>query len=341
MPKKIKYFKCPENRADIRVSTLTKIQEWARSDELGSIVNVFGGEIPQTDNIKTLVDWLLEFSDIWDYREKQKKISGKKIADLERWQTDSDDITNEQAEVVFRAIGTLGLIGVQHPMSNIYDYIIALGGARLSCLLRPRYASHIIDNVSQKPKAAVMLSGARPISDAERETTDTYAPGAVSEFDLINRGAELAFGLDNIYREIRYDDKTNINNSWALRTYKEEKTGLSIISIAAPSTEPDKRRANSVDTYKFFFERYDVKPGERLLLVTNQIYVPYQQLEAIRTLAIPMVIVETVGLPNEWTNRTQVKRGADKYLQEIRSTIQAMDRFLKQGRGGQEFCPIM
>jgi len=73
MPKKIKYFKCPENRADIRVSTLTKIQEWARSDELGSIVNVFGGEIPQTDNIKTLVDWLLEFSDIWDYREKQKK----------------------------------------------------------------------------------------------------------------------------------------------------------------------------------------------------------------------------------------------------------------------------
>jgi len=169
-----------------------------------------------------------------------------------------------------------------------------------------------------------MLSGARPIADSEREATDTYAEGAVTEFDLICKGAERCFSLSK-YKESRYDDY-NINSSWAVRTYEGR---IPIISIAGPSTEPDKRRANSADTYKFFFERYRVEKGAKLLLITGQIYVPYQQLEAIRTLALPYgVSVETIGFPSDWGGKLQGMHQPSNYLQEIRSTIQAMSRFL-------------
>lgn len=66
------------------------------------------------------------------------------------------------------------------------------------------------------------------------------------------------------------------------------------------------------------------------MLVTSQIYVPYQQLEAIRTWAIPNnVYIETVGFPAEWNDtKQQGMMMAANYLQEIRSTIQAANRYL-------------
>lgn len=325
----MKNFICINNPNDMLASISEQIGEWVKSDQLREIVNSFGGKIPHTNDMGVLVDWLLEFSDIWDYRNQQKRTSADKALGLERWSIISDGITDKQARIVLDSIKDLGLTGVKYPMHKTYDYIVALGGARLSCLLRPKYANHIIKNIPLEPKSVVMLSGLRLISDIERETTDTYAPGAVSEFDLINRGAALAFGV-NDYQEDRYDDPTNINSSWIIRTYKKEKLGFPLLSIAAPSREPDKRRANSVDTYRFFAQRCNLKPGDRILFITNQIYVPYQQLEAIRILAIPYgVIAETIGIPNEWTGPGLATRDAGKYLQEIRSTIQAISRLLQ------------
>ena len=65
-------------------------------------------------------------------------------------------------------------------------------------------------------------------------------------------------------------------------------------------------------------------------MVTSQIYVPYQQMEAIRCLAIPNnIYVETVGFPIEWNVNRQGMMRAVNYLQEIRSTIQAINRYLR------------
>lgn len=68
----------------------------------------------------------------------------------------------------------------------------------------------------------------------------------------------------------------------------------------------------------------------RVLLVTSQIYVPYQQLGAIRTWAIPNnVYVEIVGFPTEWNTNQQGMMEAANYLQEIRSTIQSVNRYIE------------
>ncbi len=173
-----------------------------------------------------------------------------------------------------------------------------------------------------------LLKRRRPISSTERNATDTYAPGAKTEFDLINRGAEIEFNIEPSFSEERNDDPTNTNKRWIIRRYDKIGNLPPIVSLCAPSSEPDTRRANSVDTYEFFFNHAQVSPGSSLLLITSQIYVPYQQLEALRTVALKHnVIMETVGFPLEWSGNLQGMTGPSNYLQEIRSTIQSANRF--------------
>lgn len=136
---------------------------------------------------------------------------------------------------------------------------------------------------------------------------------------------EKSFELTE-FEEERHCD-SNINLSWAVRTYKNV---CPVIALEGPSTEPNKRRANSADTYKFFVEKLHVPEGAKVLLITSQIYVPYQQLEAIRILSIPYnIVIETIGFPNDWSGQMQGMQQPSNYLQEIRSTIQAMSRILQ------------
>ena len=305
-----------------------RIQAWLYSDELTNIVHAFGSFYPDVKSVDSLAKWLLNFSEKWDYRNQQKQARDNKTGENARWQISSNTITPEQKTAVEEGIAALGLIGIQLPAEREFDYIIALGGARFSCLYRPQYMYELLSKHGISSKTAILLSGMRTVSESERTATDSYAPMAQTEYDLINAGAEQSFGLAPNYREERYYNE-NPNNSWALRTYDISDGQIPLFSIAGPSSEPDKRRANSADTYQFFFKKFNIQAGQKLLLVTSQIYVPYQQLEALRTLALPHdLYIETVGFPTDKTNKLHGMMEPANYLQEIRSTIQAINRYL-------------
>lgn len=321
------YFECGKDEHETREKVIREIETWIKSPELKNIVQAFGGLYPSEDNIKKLAARLLEFSDIWDYRGRQKTAKDVKTGEAARWMVKNDSITEEQEGIIYEGIDRLGLKGVTDPIFNVYDYIVALGGARMSCLFRPRFARCLLRQMEKSPKAIVMLSGMRPVSDTEREATDSYAPGAQTEFDLINAGAEKVFRLEHEYMEEKYCN-SNPNRSWAIRTYSTQEYNFPLLSVSGPSSDPKVRRANSADTFAFFAEKQHIQPGSRVLLVTSQIYVPYQQLEAIRTWAIPNdVYVETVGFPGEWNTNQQGMMKPANYLQEIRSAIQAVNRY--------------
>lgn len=327
------YFVCGKNVIETKMNVKKTIQKWINSKELKMIVRAFGGKFPSGDNVEELAEWLLKFSDNWDYRKKQMAAKDSRTGETARWMVSSECITQEQEKIVFENVNKLGLKGISDPLLEYYDYVIALGGARMSCLFRPRFVKEILEKKKFAPHAIVMLSGIRPVMESEREATDTYAPKAETEYDLINAGAEMVFDLQPEYTEERYCSM-NPNGSWAIREYLDSKYNFPILSVAGPSSEPDKRRANSADTFCFFAEKQQIPPESKILLVTSQIYVPYQQMEAIRTWAIPNnVYVETVGFPIEWNeNKQQGMMEAANYLQEIRSTIQAVNRYLHNNR---------
>lgn len=309
-------------------STLDAIWQWINSGKLKNIVDTFGGVMPDTDEIRKKAKWLLKFSECWDYRRMQKEAHDSKTGENARWKIAGDEITESQKKAVLDGIYELGLVGVEEPTEKEFDYVIALGGARFSCLYRSKYAAELIEKRGVQSKAVVMLSGMRPVADSEREATDTYAPEAKTEFDLMNAGAEKVFGLRKNYIEECYHNE-NSNKGWAVRKY-DFNGEMPVFSVSGPSSEPEKRRANSADTYQFFLKRFQVKKGTKILLVTSQIYVPYQQMEAIRTLAEPNgLYIETVGFPTEWSGKLQGMMEPANYLQEIRSTIQAINRYLE------------
>lgn len=315
-------FNCKISELDQR------IRAWLYSDGLQNIVHAFGGHYPDTKSIDFLAKWLLAFSEKWDYRNHQKQARDEKTGENTRWQVSSDTITPEQKDAVEKGIAALGLTGIQTPVERNFDYIITLGGARFSCLYRPRYMYELLTRHGISAKSAILLSGMRPVSESERTATDSYAPLARTEYDLINAGAEQSFRIAPNYMEERYCNE-NPNSSWAFRAYDVLDNQIPLFSIAGPSSEPDKRRANSADTYQFFFKKFKIAAGQKLLLVTSQIYVPYQQIEALRTLALPYELyIETVGFPIDKANKLQGMTEPANYLQEIRSAIQAINRYI-------------
>lgn len=322
------YFMCGSDEIETRKKLEEEIKQWLVSPELTAIVEAFGGEYPDGDDTKYLVNWLLKFSEKWDYRQKQKPTIDDKNGEALRWVVNDSQISEEQQKAVFDGINMLGLKNVSIPCFDFYDYILVLGGARMACLYRTKYAGELITKMKQAPRAVVMLSGMRLVSETERNMTDSYAPNALTEFDLINAGAGQSFALSGEYEEIKYMNP-DMNKSWAIRTYLDLQYKFQIQSMCGPSSNPELRRANSADTFAFFSERQQVKSGSRVLMVTSQIYVPYQQMEAIRSLAIPNnIYVETVGFPTEWNVNQQGMMRTVNYLQEIRSTIQAINRYL-------------
>jgi hypothetical protein len=297
--------------------------------------------LPENASLAETLSFLEDFSGRWDFRRKARERQeageterSQDAAGGARWQIMETGLSPEKEEKVRYLAEQLGLVTSEPPIHRMFDYFLILGGARLSNLLRPKYAADLITEHGVQVGEIVLLGGSRPVMDTERDATDSYAPSAATEFDLMNRGAEKAFGLDLSSRqEDSYEDAANPNLNWRIWSFGPDTNNLRVplTSLAAPSLEPERRRANTADSYAFFAETLHPRDGARCLLVTSQIYVPYQHLEAVRNLAIPFSVeVETVGFPPTWQAELQGMQGPANFLQEIRSSIQAAGRLYRQ-----------
>lgn len=325
-----------DNPSDSVKTIRAKISAWMTSPWLADLVELYEGHIPREGILDDMLANLEVFSDRWDFRriarergaqtdDEQRQGSGSA-----RWLSAATGLPQEIELRILDDARHLGLVDACAPVLSDYDHLVALGGARLSCKLRPALAAELI-HAGLRVGQVILLGAARPIPDSERDATDTYALGASDEFELIVAGAQQAFGFDAAtFDEERNDDPASHNLSWIIRRFRATFDGqpLKILAISAPSSDPLRRRANSADTLLFFLDREKVEPKARLLLITSQIYVPYTQLEALRSIGLPRkVTVETIGFPSERMPSLQGLASANHYLQEVRSTIQAARRF--------------
>jgi hypothetical protein len=324
-------LQCP----DVGVNRVRIIKEriyrWLTAPALIALTKSFDGTPPDTNDLNALGQWYLNFSERWDFRKQQQAAFDNKVGEGARWLLNSDSIGESQLRLISDATAALGLTGNSEPLRDEYDYALVLGGAKLSNLLRSRLAKVAIGKLKKNPIGVVLLGSARPIGDGEREATNTYAVNANTEFDLFLSAARAEFKIRETYTEDKYEDAANPNNNWIVREYElaSEGAAYKVIILAAPSSDPEKRRANSADTYEFFLKKYGVSRGAKLLLATSQIYVPYQHMEAVRSIALPNdVILDTIGFPPEWGGILQGMNEPTNYLQETRSTIQSISRFM-------------
>ncbi len=313
---------------DSSVGSITRqIEDWISEPDFVALLSSFGKAEIKEKLLRNRISELIEFSSIWDFRGRQKK-KGSNNAENARWTVEDYGFNRQQIEKIMVTAEKLGLLGCFMPLKKRYDYILVLGGARMSCLFRMKYAKQICEQFGVKVKSIIGLAGMREVMDSEREATDTYALGAKTEFDLMRSAFTHVFGEIEL-REKEESVNPNLNLSWQKETYYA--ANMDVVLLAAPSSEPERRRANTSDTFSFFMEQLQVEEKRSILLVTSQIYVPYQQLEAIRMLGVPYQhSLETIGYPNEWSAKLHGLQKPENYLQEIRSVLQSAGRLLEQ-----------
>ena len=301
---------CPgvDSAKEERVKQLFgSISNWVYSNELRSLVELFGGKINTNVQLKELIEYLNSFAEVWDYRRIQANGG-------ERWNVYDDVFVEKKSGAIMKLVEKLGLKNITEPNFSP-DYILPLGGARMSNLFRPQYAKVISDKNTSKKHCVVALGGMRPISDVEKEAVFTYAPKALTEYDAICAGLEQSFYLNNHRYNEDVCNEDNNNLSWAIRNYD----GTDYYVVAAPSTSPN-RRANSMDTFEFFLDTFDIKKGDKVLLVTSCIYVPFQFLKFMKLALEKELIIDCVGTPYNGNNFLKTSN----YLQEIKATINAI-----------------
>ena len=283
--------------------------EWVYSDPIKNLLSLYGGENLASalgkDRIHD-IEMLHEFVKIWDFR------GGK-----ERWTVEDEEFVLDNQDYIMTQAERLGLVDVVVPQIEP-DYILPLGGARKSNIVRPKMARKVIDLYNYKDKTIVALSGTRPIADAERPYVNEYAPNAMTEYDAISVGLEKAFDVVDYTEETEEND--NINLCSAVRKYKDTYVGSSIFSLAAPSSDSN-RRANSYDTFKFFLKYFNGCKGKKLLLVTSCIYVPFQYLKFMRLSIEGGFEVDCIG--SDVVDSAGMSKPSN-YLQETKSTIDAI-----------------
>jgi hypothetical protein len=149
--------------------------------------------------------------------------------------------------------------------------------------------------------------------------------GVSDEFSALDAGTRRAFKLGQPVSDEGIPPGVG-NAAWSIRTYIAG-NGTTVRVAAAPSSDPERRRANTADTYEWFARRVaSLSAGDQLLIVTTAIYVPAQHAAAIRMLGLPFKVgIETVGIqPGDVVPELDQSFTPSQYLQEVRSTIRSL-----------------
>jgi hypothetical protein len=311
----------PSERAQIA----DKIAEWVRSPALAVLVKEFGGSVGDGDLAETL-EALDRFSaDRWDFRGGRER----NLVVAPQFTTATERVIGAAARALGleqgSAIGPLPTGRADHVVIA-YDDVLILGGLVRACLARPLYAAREIAAGKIAAASVTALGGFREIAGDEVGLVERITGDEVSdELHAMDAGVRNAFDVAEPVSD-EGESAEQVGASWRVREYVTA-TGLPVRVVAAPSSEPGVRRANTPDTYAWLATRLArLQPGQRILVVTTDIYVPYQHADAVRMLALPYgVTVETAGMqPGRVDERLRQTFAPHNYLQEIRSTIRAL-----------------
>lgn len=307
-------------RFDPDPDPLRWIEAWIGSPALARMVSAFGGDWFERLGPDERLAALEEFSARWDFR-----------AGRERNLVDDVDFGPELAAGILDAAAELGLRGANEPRRRGYDLVVILGGLLRACLGRPLQAAGLIGAGTIETPRVVALGGFRPLRGDELELAVRILDHEVAdEYEGMAAGLRAAFGLADPVAS-RGERSETVGASWAVDEYRAA-GGPSVHLVAVPSSDPGVRRANTPDGYEWLAaESGWLGPGSSVLIVTTDIYRPYQYADALRLLGIPHgVAVDLVAAPpGELDARLARDLLPHSYLQEMRSTIRSL-RLLRQ-----------
>lgn len=299
-------------RADDAENCVSGIDAWARELHNSGVVLSFGGDIPDSLDGGALLDALERFaSDHWDFR------GGR-----ERNLASAPTLTAAQREALARAVGPLGLDGTAAPQRDHYDAVLMTGGMVRAGIVKPRYLRELVD-AGLRLGEGTFLGAFRRFAGDEVALAHALGVAGDDEVDAMCCGMEQAFGplATPVVSEFSSAVPTA---SWRDTVWQLPHTRLRV--VAAPSSDPGRRRANTADTFRFWAQRCDPATST-VLVVTTPIYVPYQAAIATEVLGSEFgLAVETVAVSASASDLGEFSQRflPHHQLQELRSAISGL-----------------
>ncbi|MEO7348331.1 MAG: hypothetical protein ABIW32_00480 [Terrimesophilobacter sp.] len=308
---------------------LTRVDEWGLRLRDSAVLAEFSEPVARRVtglHGAELFDALDQFAaDHWDFR-------GGRERNLAR----TPGFTTAQSSGLEAAAEELGLMGTLPPRQKHYDAVIMTGGMVRAGIVKPRYLRELSERGLQWNEG-IFLGGFRQFGGDETLLAPRLGVDGDNEFDAMTAGMRQAFGLGAPPSTHGFNSATGNEpqpsdwreDSWIWR-------GRTLRVIAAPSSEPERRRANTVDTYRFWAAR--AKGIRSVLILTTPIYVPYQGAGAIEVLGAECGFsIETVAVSAAASDlgensqlflphhRAQELRSAIHGMRNLRQTLMVVD----------------
>lgn len=265
----------------------------------------------------------------------------------ERSQAVAGDFTPAFRARVHELADQLGLVNPQPPRLRRYDKTLVLGGGYQSPLLRARYAEQLRQAGTSLGQMSFLGSPRFLIEEPpERPEAETYAPGAADEFDLMVAAAKVEFGLTAGRTQFLCGCATAQAQcpNWPGRhgeaasqtppAYTHERrvdlvdgAGETVGMALSASTGRPPYRPDTTDTFALWARCADPQSGQRVLVVTTQVFVPFQTFDGLKRLYLQHgADIDVVGYPaEEWGYPSLT---AEYLLQETLSAIRSGRRLL-------------
>lgn len=287
------------------------ISRWVSLDELWDLAKLFDSTPVDRDDVDAMLALIDDIgAHHWDFRQ------GRERQSLRR-QLGSDVVAR-----VRRVAARFGLLRRNSEPKGSYNDVLILGGTVRACYSRMALGESLLKS-SITCQAVTALGGFRPLQPNEVDfACALLGTGVRTEVDALVAMAQLLYGPGDA--SIRQ-----------LGDHSEAVVVDTPIRVSVLGVHGNGRRARTDDTYRLWIREapWNTTAPRRVLVVTSQIYVPYQHLEALRVLGIPRGwYVETVGSnPGEFLpSKLAPTLEPAHYLQEIRSTIHAMRRLMAE-----------
>ena len=175
---------------------------------------------------------------------------------------------NERRRELYPLLRELGFFTINTPLEAEYDRVLVLGGSLDACFSRTRCAARW---AGVSTRAVDGLACYRPIHPVERESSAFFS-ACDTEFGAMRDSFAEAFRLSASSGREEFAGDRNLNAVSCVFTFPETENGRVYRVLAAPSTQPELRRADTGDSLLYYLRKTPLEPGERLLAVTHNRY---------------------------------------------------------------------
>lgn len=294
--------------------------EWATSPPLRALAEASGWPWPVSRSPLDLLSRLADLSADWDFRANRERhliertpaeASGRQIPDA----------------LVVGAASALGLVTSSGAPGREFSHLVVLGGQARACVNRTHYAAELVRG-GIRARKVVALGAHRQLDDGEQEhVTGQFA----DEAEVLLAATRAAFGLGTplVCDEpaVRPDPGKPAEFHAASARYLWPEAEV----VIAPSDMPQNRRAKTGDQLRYWADLAGLGHEHDVLILTTQIYVPYQHLVATRVLGLERgCAVYSCGVDAASSLLPGRDFGGRDYLQEIRAAIRAALALLEQ-----------